>query len=170
MTEWSEDQDSQLIELIKEGLSASAIANQIGGRSRNAVIGRVHRLSEKLGDDSLHLAVPHGRHARVGVKTTRKRKPRPPRKVKQPEEKAIVEWKPPEVSRPEGGYTVLTRSNWMCKWPIDRVNNQFLFCGQPRKDWGPGSTDETCGPYCEEHTKLAYQPLSARRDIRPDYR
>ena len=42
---WTDDRVEKLKQLWSEGLSASQIANQLGGVSRNAVIGKVHRLS-----------------------------------------------------------------------------------------------------------------------------
>src|SRR6202012_4301010 len=41
---WSDDRVSTLSKLWIDGLSASQIANQLGGVTRNAVIGKVHRL------------------------------------------------------------------------------------------------------------------------------
>src|ERR1700722_7844064 len=41
---WSEDRVEQLKNLWTEGLSASQIARALGGVTRNAVIGKVHRL------------------------------------------------------------------------------------------------------------------------------
>ena len=42
---WTDERVEKLKQLWSEGLSASQIANQLGGVSRNAVIGKVHRLS-----------------------------------------------------------------------------------------------------------------------------
>lgn len=44
MSLWTEQQDTQLAELWRTGLSASQIASRFPGRSRCAIIGRVHRL------------------------------------------------------------------------------------------------------------------------------
>jgi GcrA cell cycle regulator len=41
---WTDERVELLKKLWAEGLSASQIANQLGGVSRNAVIGKVHRL------------------------------------------------------------------------------------------------------------------------------
>ena len=43
-TNWSDDRVEQLKTLWTEGLSASQIARALGGVTRNAVIGKVHRL------------------------------------------------------------------------------------------------------------------------------
>ena len=44
MTSWSEPRITTLRTLWLDGLSASQIAKQLGGVTRNAVIGKVHRL------------------------------------------------------------------------------------------------------------------------------
>src|SRR4051812_9430640 len=41
---WTDDRVASLKKLWLEGLSASQIAKQLGGVTRNAVIGKVHRL------------------------------------------------------------------------------------------------------------------------------
>ena len=41
---WSEDRVERLKVLWADGLSASQVAKQLGGVTRNAVIGKVHRL------------------------------------------------------------------------------------------------------------------------------
>ena len=41
---WTEDRVETLKKLWADGLSASQIAKQLGGVTRNAVIGKVHRL------------------------------------------------------------------------------------------------------------------------------
>ena len=45
MFDWSEQEDETLKKLWADGLSAQAISDQMTGRSRNSVIGRVHRLA-----------------------------------------------------------------------------------------------------------------------------
>ena len=42
--QWSDERTATLQKLWAEGLSASQIAKQLGGVSRNAVIGKVHRM------------------------------------------------------------------------------------------------------------------------------
>ncbi|MGB6229459.1 MAG: GcrA family cell cycle regulator, partial [Litorimonas sp.] len=44
MSSWTEDRVETLSKLWADGLSASQIAKQLGGVTRNAVIGKVHRL------------------------------------------------------------------------------------------------------------------------------
>ena len=42
--EWSDERIEALTKLWREGLSASQVARQLGGVSRSAVIGKIHRL------------------------------------------------------------------------------------------------------------------------------
>ncbi len=45
--EWTQDRVQMLRDLWAEGLSASQIAERLGGTTRNAVIGKAHRLHLK---------------------------------------------------------------------------------------------------------------------------
>ena len=44
MSYWNDERNDVLKALWKDGLSASQIAGKLGGVSRNAVIGKIHRL------------------------------------------------------------------------------------------------------------------------------
>src|SRR6476659_2864007 len=141
---WSEDRVEQLKTLWTEGLSASQIARALGGVTRNAVIGKVHRLG---------LA---GR-----ASPSRSERPRLPMAPKVPSVRThvpaapVVEEDP--VTLEDGSHaTVLTISDRMCRWPIgDPAASEFHFCGRSPKS---GS------PCCEPHARKAYQPQQARRD------
>ena len=142
---WTDERVEQLKSLWTEGLSASQIARVLGGVTRNAVIGKVHRLglagragptrSERTRHTSTHRSV-----ART-----------------QPVEKEIVEEDP--VVLDDGNFvTVLSINDRMCRWPIgDPSEGEFHFCGHRPKE---GS------PYCEAHARKAYQPHVQRRDRR----
>ena len=140
---WSEDRVEQLKNLWTEGLSASQIARALGGVTRNAVIGKVHRLG------LAGRASPY-----------RAERPRLPMAPKMPSVRThvpalpVVEEDPLTLS--DGSHaTVLTISDRMCRWPIgDPAATEFHFCGHNPKS---GS------PYCEAHARKAYQPQQARR-------
>src|ERR1700712_4349259 len=140
---WSEDRVEQLKTLWPEGLSASHIAPALGGVTRNAVIGKVHRLG---------LA---GR-----ASPSRSERPRLPMAPKVPTIRnqlpaAIVVEEDPLQLEDGSHATVLTISDRMCRWPIgDPAQQEFHFCGHSPKS---GS------PYCEAHARKAYQPQQARR-------
>ena len=143
---WSDDRVEQLKTLWTEGLSASQIARALGGVTRNAVIGKVHRLG---------LA---GR-----ASPSRSERPRLPVTHKAPVVRThvpavqVVEEDP--VTLDDGSHaTVLTISDRMCRWPIgDPAATEFHFCGHSPKS---GS------PYCEAHARKAYQPQQTRRDVK----
>ena len=143
---WSDDRVEQLKSLWTEGLSASQIARALGGVTRNAVIGKVHRLG---------LA---GR-----ASPSRSERPRVPMTPKVPSVRtqlpavAVVEEDP--LTLDDGSHaTVLTISDRMCRWPIgDPAATEFHFCGHSPKS---GS------PYCEAHARKAYQPQQTRREVK----
>jgi len=144
---WTDERVELLKKLWLDGLSASQIAKQLGGVTRNAVIGKVHRLG-------LSGRAAPSQPARPTFKAPRA--PRPahvpaPRRVEAPQPPA-----PPPVFYVEepGSATVLTLGAHMCKWPIgDPATDNFTFCGRRAGE----------GPYCVEHARLAYQPQQARK-------
>jgi len=143
---WTDERVSTLKKLWLEGLSASQIAKQLGGVTRNAVIGKVHRLGLSGRAAPSQPTRPAFKPQRVA---------RPAISAPQPIRRAVaVAPQPPEpvVRRVEepGSATVLTLGAHMCKWPIgDPSTEGFSFCGR--------RTGED-GPYCNEHARVAYQP------------
>ena len=151
---WTDERVDILKRLWLDGLSASQIAKQLGGVTRNAVIGKVHRLGLS------------GRAAPSQPSRPAYKAPRPPRPItaqparpRGPEpHTAVVATTPrpvtPYVEQP-GTATVLTLGAHMCKWPIgDPTSDDFSFCGRRAGDEGP---------YCNEHARVAYQPQQARK-------
>jgi GcrA cell cycle regulator len=139
---WSEDRVEQLKALWTEGLSASQIARALGGVTRNAVIGKVHRLGL-----AGRASPSRSERPRVSLSpkthVARSHTPPPP----------VVEEDP--ITLDDGNFaTVLTISDRMCRWPIgDPSGSEFHFCGRAPK---LGS------PYCEAHARKAYQPQQQR--------
>lgn len=142
---WTDERVTTLKKLWLEGLSASQIAKQLGGVTRNAVIGKVHRLG-------LSGRAAASQPARPVFKP--QRPARPVAAAPQPIRRTVSNVPtPPEpvVRRVEepGSATVLTLGAHMCKWPIgDPSSDGFSFCGR--------RTGED-GPYCVEHSRVAYQ-------------
>ncbi len=157
---WTEDRVEVLTKLWAEGLSASQIAKELGGVTRNAVIGKVHRLGlSGRAKPSRPKKVASARSA-----TPRKRaaaKPRPIKTVAKAPAPAAPPPPPPVEAKPlpNGEYaTILTIRDHMCKWPIgDPMADDFRFCGRKNKQGEP---------YCEAHCNVAYQP-SRRRGSGP---
>lgn len=148
---WSDERVALLRKLWAEGLSASQIAKQLGGVTRNAVIGKVHRLG-------LAGRATPSRPAKRPVRTARPRTmgPSVPR-LRMPSSVPLVVIPDLEPLRGEDGKaaTVLTLNESMCKYPIgDPTDADFAFCG--RGVFGNH-------PYCQDHARLAYQPSQARK-------
>jgi GcrA cell cycle regulator len=140
-----------LKKLWLDGLSASQIAKQLGGVTRNAVIGKVHRLG-------LSGRAAPSQPARPVFKA-----PRPPRPAHAPAPRRVEAPQAPNpapvfyVEEP-GSATVLTLGAHMCKWPIgDPATDSFTFCGRRSGE----------GPYCAEHARMAYQPQQTRKRSGP---
>ena len=121
---WSEERVTLLRKLWAEGLSASQIAKQLGGVTRNAVIGKVHRLG-------LAGRATPSRPAKRPVRPARSRVIGPLAPRMRPASSlphvAIPELEP---IRFEDGKTanVLTLNESMCKYPIgDPTDADFAF-------------------------------------------
>jgi GcrA cell cycle regulator len=164
MPSWTIDRVEQLKKLWADGLSASEIAAELGGISRNSVIGKVHRLG-----------LP-GRPMRPAGTMPRRRKPRSRdamMRIMRPAVRGNMALAPPHAFEPEPGpepevieniipigqrCSTLELSEGKCRWPIgDPCTPDFFFCG--------GKTAEGL-PYCGYHARIAYQPGVDRRNRR----
>ena len=154
---WTEERVTLLRKLWAEGLSASQIAKQLGGVTRNAVIGKVHRLG-------LAGRATPSRPAKRPVRPARPRVIGPTAPRMRPASNVPTVVIPHlEPLRGEDGRAanVLTLNEQMCKFPIgDPTETDFAFCGRASAN----------GPYCSDHARLAYQPSQARkrRQSHPD--
>ncbi|MCK5041396.1 MAG: hypothetical protein KAR62_03845 [Sphingomonadales bacterium] len=101
---WTEERIAKLSALWDKGLSASQIAAELGeGVTRNAVIGKAHRLELK------------SRPSPVKGESTRAKKA--VAKPKKKEEKKVV--------------TLLDLTSTICKWPSGHPgDDDFQFCGK----------------------------------------
>jgi len=160
---WTDERVDLLKKLWSEGLSASQIAGRLGGVTRNAVIGKVHRLGLSGRATSSRSSVPRPRrnHAprqnrapsiTFGTRGNVALKPTYEEEYEAAPAPAIVE----ELVIPlHERATILTLKESMCKWPIgDPADDDFHFCGRKTN----GSS-----PYCEHHACKAFQPVQARR-------
>jgi GcrA cell cycle regulator len=161
---WNDERVEQLKKLWAEGLSASQIAAELGGITRNAVIGKVHRLGLS------------GRTKAPASNAPRQRKPRATHMVRVARPamrgntalaqaysydfEVEADASPVENVIPMGQRRSLLELNEQtCKWPIgDPSSQDFYFCG----GHAVGNL-----PYCAYHSRIAYQPPAARRDKRP---
>jgi GcrA cell cycle regulator len=151
---WNDERVATLRKLWTDGLSASQIAKQLGGVTRNAVIGKVHRLG-------LAGRATPSRPAKRIVRNNPNRPrlltgaPSRPRTI--PSLAPLAEAAPPlePMAQADGSLaSVLTVTDRMCRWPIgDPTDQKFAFCGRDACD----------GPYCSEHARLGFQPTRPRQ-------
>lgn len=169
---WTDERVELLSKLWSEGLSASQIAAQLGGVSRNAVIGKVHRLKLSGRGRAAPAAARPKKAPGSGSGSGQKSAPRATRTVTTTvgatalQAQFDVEPIARQVLRPAQNVVVpisrrlalVELSERTCKWPNgDPLAEDFSFCGN---DTGEG------GPYCGYHSRVAYQPVSERRRSR----
>lgn len=136
MASWLPHEDAKAKELWLEGRSASMIGREVG-RTRNAVIGRIHRLGLSRNGGALTIPRPTNR----------------PITIPEPKLKPTGHIKPcvydddPEPHKP--GIDLLHRQNDQCPFPIgDEIGADIRFCGAPK---------DITVPYCKYHYPIAYQ-------------
>jgi GcrA cell cycle regulator len=157
---WTDERVEQLKKLWIDGLSASQIAGELGNVTRNAVIGKVHRLGLSGRAKSNTSATPRPRKPAA---------PRAPVAASASRSAAAVALKPipvpqrlpeplpnPEVVIPfSERVTIMELRESMCRWPLgDPTTAEFRFCGTKVRDGAP---------YCPYHCQIAYQPAADRR-------
>jgi GcrA cell cycle regulator len=160
---WNEERVELLKKLWADGLSASQVAKQLGGVTRNAVIGKVHRLGLSGRATPSRPARPRAPVTRSFVGATRRPDPLIDRQseVSRADELSAsqhIEALQAEAQAldPSERATVLTLTEHTCKWPIgDPGRPGFHFCGR---------NADANAPYCTEHARMAYQPVQPRRN------
>ena len=157
---WTDERVELLKKLWQDGLSASQIAGELGGVTRNAVIGKVHRLGLS-GRGQPTSSIKRARRPRqIGSVP---RRPRRATSVGSAALKLDMDLAPERYLRPQEVVVIpiakklsiemLTEKT--CKWPIgDPTQEDFHFCGHD-------STEGT--PYCTYHASVAYQAPDNRR-------
>ena len=155
---WNDERVELLKKLWAEGLSASQIAGRLGGVTRNAVIGKVHRLglSGRATTSRMKSMRPRPRVAKRIIKS-------PFRTVGNPTVRGLfqIDADPfvPTVEElvipaNERKY-IQTLTEQSCRWPIgDPQLAEFHFCGKSKVNGLP---------YCEFHARRAFQPPQPKR-------
>jgi len=160
---WTDERVELLKKLWSDGLSASQIAAELGGITRNAVIGKVHRLGLSGRAKSTSSAAPRQRKPRSAAHMLRIPRSSIRGNTALAHAYDIEEAEPELIDNiiPIGQRrTILELNEQTCRWPVgDPGSTEFFFCG--------GNT-VTGLPYCSYHSRVAYQPATdRRRDRRP---
>src|SRR5271165_1143145 len=160
---WTDERVETLKKLWAGGHSASQIAAELGGITRNAVIGKVHRLGLSGRAKSPSSAAPRPRKPRTAphmLRVTRSSMRGNTALAHAYEFDIEPDAEPIDNVIPLGQRrSLLELTEDTCRWPIgDPGSADFYFCG------GPAITSL---PYCAYHSRIAYQPANARRDRRP---
>ncbi len=164
---WDDERVDCLKRLWCQGLSASQIAAQLGGVSRNAVIGKVHRLGLSRPDkesiaEGVNIFFEHAVCGAANENLTSISA-----SDHEPHDPVIDALQGCEVSPSHEGsvalevvaqsVSLMELNARMCRWPLgDPTSKQFRFCGQP-VDHGT--------PYCVDHGRVAYQPASEKKRL-----
>lgn len=170
---WTDERVELLRKLWSEGLSASQIAAQLGSVTRNAVIGKVHRLklssrgrattaaprqkktsSSASGGKSVSRAATVTRSITTSIGATALQAQFDAEPIARyhtrPVENVVV-----PISR---RLQLVQLSEHTCKWPNgDPLTEDFSFCGNDAAE---------NGPYCGYHSRIAFQPAAERRRSR----
>lgn len=134
MAFWSEDRIEQVRSLAATGMSAAQIAAQVGGVTRNAVVGIGHRRGfQFLGNGG---GANH-------IRTEKKRNP-------------IKRLKPalPEEQPRDGMLTLMELRHDSCRFISGDVRDpSHRYCGQRQEE------DRS---FCPDHCRIVYAPLEDR--------
>ena len=145
---WTDEKVAKLKELWGKGSTASQIAEVIGGISRNAVIGKAHRLNLSAKIKTRSVTSNENFENTIDKKSIKSNKGR-----RSKFKSLIIE----KDFEPENPKTLEELDENSCKWPIGHPNEKsFYFCGRTSlKDFS----------YCKLHLLYAYQPKGKKDDV-----
>ena len=144
---WTEEKVQKLKELWSKGHTASQIAEALGDTTRNAVIGKAHRLN-------LEARAPSKQSNQSTTSANRPaRRSNAPISRKAKFQSILLD----KSFEPENPKSLEELTDTTCKWPIGHPNEEkFYFCG--RKPEGEF-------PYCKLHVLYAFQPKGTKEEV-----
>jgi len=144
---WNEEKVQKLKELWGKGSTASQIAEIIGGLSRNAVIGKAHRLNLSSKIKTRNTSSSQNFNNSSEENSSKERRGR-----KSKFQSLIIE----KDFEPENPKKLEELDESSCKWPVGHPEEQsFYFCGRSSlKDFS----------YCKLHLLYAYQPKGRKEE------
>ena len=145
---WNEEKVNKLKELWGKGKTASQIAEVIGGITRNAVIGKAHRLnlSAKI--------KTRATSSKENINVSEENRDNKIKRGRRSKFKSLIIEKDFEPENPKQLEELDENS---CKWPIGHPDEKsFYFCGRTSlKDFS----------YCKLHLLYAYKPKGKKDDL-----
>jgi len=145
---WTPEKVEKLKNLWTKGNTASQIAEILGDTTRNAVIGKAHRLDLEARAPSKQFNSSKNRTENKQTKKT------PPPMSRKSKFQSILLDKNFEAEKPT---SLENLTETTCKWPLGHPDEEdFYFCGRsPEGDF----------PYCKLHVLYAFQPKGQKEDI-----
>tara|TARA_B100001057_G_scaffold100548_1_gene97479 strand:+ start:157 stop:651 length:495 start_codon:yes stop_codon:yes gene_type:complete len=145
---WTDEKVTKLKELWGKGNTASQIAEIIGGISRNAVIGKAHRLNLSAKIKTRTATTNKNFENSFNDKNVKQKK------IRSSKFKSLIIEKDFEPEQPKQLEELDDNS---CKWPIGHPDeDSFYFCGRSSlKDFS----------YCKLHLLYAYQPKGKKEEV-----
>ena len=144
---WTNEKVEKLKALWSKGHTASQIAEMLGDTTRNAVIGKAHRLN-------LEARAPSKKSSQTSISVNRPvRRGSAPISRKAKFQSILLD----KNFEPENPKSLEELTDQTCKWPIGHPNEEkFYFCG--RKPEGEF-------PYCKLHVLYAFQPKGTKEEV-----
>ena len=145
---WTDEKVAKLKELWGKGSTASQIAEILGGLSRNAVIGKAHRLNLSAKIKTRAAASKETYNVSNNNQNVNGRKGR-----RNKFRSLIID----KNFEPENPKQLEELDENSCKWPIGHPDEKsFYFCGRSSlKDFS----------YCKLHLLYAYQPKGKKDEV-----
>lgn len=158
---WTEERDEEMLRLRRQKYSAAGIAAMMGdGLTRNAVLGRLHRLGISEGKVVKKRTTPRNPQAKKPVRKPQPEKPSRVVDFRRPREQSSEIMLPPRKPKSRIVCTeadsslasvpldvrMMDLTSDSCRWPVNdpEPKGEYLFCGHPKK----------YGSYCAHHAAM----------------